>query len=215
MRVQPHTGLQAGHDVAARILLHTHYLCAIMRGMRTIELTQGQVALVDDEMFDELSRYKWQAHWAPRTKSFYAVRTVGDGKDKKTINMHRVVVGAVPGNFVDHINHETLDNRQENLRILTNRQNLQNQRTRKHSSRFKGVSYNKSRSTWDAIIREPTEHGNGVLRTIGRFRVEEQAALAYDAAARTSFGAYAALNFPGPGEVSALRNHVPPTDPAT
>ena len=81
--------------------------------MRTIELTQGQVALVDDRDYDELSRFKWYA-LRDHGGTFYAQRHAPrvDGK-QRTILMHRVILDVQPGQDVDHANHDTLDNRRQ------------------------------------------------------------------------------------------------------
>jgi hypothetical protein len=92
--------------------------------MKHIELTKGQVALVDDEDYSVLSAFKW--HVNARTKGrFYALRREWNGVARKStpVLMHRVIVNCPHGMVVDHINGNTLDNRRCNLRIATNQQN--------------------------------------------------------------------------------------------
>jgi hypothetical protein len=92
---------------------------------------------------------------------------------------------------VDHINHDKLDNRRCNLRIVTRQQNNQNTRPKTSSTRtsaYKGVHLAKGK--WRASI-----HTNGTTRQLGTFTDEVAAAKAYDQAARYYFGEYAYLNF--------------------
>lgn len=87
--------------------------------MREIQLTQGQVTLVDEQDFCWLSQHKWCAQWSPRTKSFYAQRGVYPGGKK--ILLHREIMGLKKGDprEVHHVNGDTLDNRRSNLKIVT------------------------------------------------------------------------------------------------
>lgn len=86
--------------------------------MKEIPLTQGYVTLVDDADYEWLSRWKWHYHGG------YAER--GDG-----VLMHREITDCPAGKEVDHINHDPLDNRRENLRVVTRWQNMLNRRMRK------------------------------------------------------------------------------------
>lgn len=103
--------------------------------MKEINLTQDQVALVDDEDWEELSKYKWYARWDKKLKSFYAIRNIRLNGKKTSLMIHRQIMKLCKGDKrqVDHVNHNTLDNRKCNLRIVTNRQNLWN---RKNQSKF-------------------------------------------------------------------------------
>jgi hypothetical protein len=97
---------------------------------------------------------------------------------------------------VDHWNRDTLDDRRSNLRICLRGQNNTNSRKRSRpagtSSRFKGVSWRKQKGRWVAKIRKNDSH-----YFLGYFDSEEDAARAYDAAARRIFGEFARTNFPG------------------
>ena len=120
--------------------------------MKEILLTQGQTALVDDEDFEELNQFKWRVGWTPTIKSFYAIRDEKRGNKYTTLRMHRQIMQFPLGLYVDHINHNTLDNRKENLRIVTARQNGQN-RSGKTTSKYPGVSWNKKSNKWIVWIR--------------------------------------------------------------
>lgn len=91
---------------------------------------------------------------------------------------------------IDHINGIRLDNRYANLRCVTHRQNSMNSLPRKGSSRFKGVSFCGQTGRWKAQIAP-----DGVNYNLGRFTTEEEAARAYDSAARAHFGEFAKLNY--------------------
>ena len=78
-----------------------------------IPLSKGLCAIVDPELFDELSRYHWRAVLSG--SRFYAIRReFRDGK-VHTIRMHRQVAGTMPGYECHHINGNTLDCRRGNL----------------------------------------------------------------------------------------------------
>lgn len=109
--------------------------------------------------------------------------------------MHNLLTGWA---LVDHVNGDGLDNRRVNLRPATRSQNQGNRRKfLSTASQYKGVTpWAKDKARWIAVCRRK--------KVLGVFNSEAEAALAYDAAARQEFGEYAALNFPGPGERSAL-----------
>lgn len=93
--------------------------------------------------------------------------------------------------LVDHINGNPLDNRRSNLRITDKRGNAQNSAKHKDaSSYFKGVTWDKSRRKWMVQIVI-----DGVRTHLGRFAIEEDAARAYDEAAKQHFGEFARCNF--------------------
>ena len=155
--------------------------------MIEIPLTQGQVALIDDEDYELVSRYKWCAHWNKHTKSYYAETNLKkEGGGYATIIMHRIIMNAKKGKQVDHINHDTLDNRKENLRLCTNSENSQNQGKRiNNTSGFKGVHWHKRDKRWCADIRV-----NGKRIHLGLFLTPEEAYEAYCKAALELHGEF-------------------------
>ncbi|KKN79020.1 hypothetical protein LCGC14_0344960 [marine sediment metagenome] len=185
--------------------------------MREIELTKGYVVKVDDEDYDWLMTYSWHAlessneikrrRLRDRVVARAAVRVnLPNGRYAyEVVYMHRLIMKAKPKEQVDHKNHDTLDNRRENLRIVTNQQNSWNSRGAKSfngkptSSRFKGV-YRKvckykgepKYKYWVSKIRV-----NGKEITLGHFKTEVEAACYYDMAAHKHFGEHAYLNFDG------------------
>jgi hypothetical protein len=158
---------------------------------RLIPLTQGQNAIVDTEDFDWLNQWNWIAMWDQHTKSFRALRRKGP-RGSGAILMHRAILDCVETEQVDHRNHDTLDNRRENLRKCTLSQNVCNKRGYAGSSSiFKGVSFDKSSAKWCANIQI-----NGHQKWLGRFDSQEKAARAYDKMAKIYHGEFAYLNFP-------------------
>jgi hypothetical protein len=164
--------------------------------MREIVLGRtGFKVLVDDQDYAELSRHTWTPQHHGRT--VYAVESYGccGGAGRR---MHRLIMGALPGMQVDHKDGDGLNNTRTNLRIADSRQNQGNRRKQSGASRFKGVCRTTRGVPWRAVIKE-----NGVQKHLGSYRTEEEAAIAYDDAARRVFGAFAAVNFPRAGERSA------------
>lgn len=154
--------------------------------MKEIPLTQGKVALVDDEDYDWLMQWKWSVS-SSSTKP-YAVRwTSGNRK----VRMHRAILNLPDGVVGDHINLNTLDNRRCNLRPATKAQNNQNTKGRINtSSQYKGVSWDINKERWVAQI-----WANDKKYWLGTFRSEHEAAHAYDAAACIHHGEFAKTNF--------------------
>lgn len=146
---------------------------------------QGHSAIVDDSDYDPLNNYTWHLGNNGYIKTF-----IGGRKNLQCLLMHRLIMNPPDDHEVDHINGDKLDNRRENLRIVTRSQNARNLRRHKRfSSRFKGVSWNQSRQRWEAEIT--IEHRSIYL---GSFASEIQAALAYNHAAIDHFGEFASLN---------------------
>lgn len=159
--------------------------------MKRLELTKGQYALVDDEDFAELNRHAWSASFAKATGSYYAQR-----KEKgKMIMLQRQVMkvkGSGRRRRVDFINGDTLDCQKQNLRLCTPKQDAGNARLRKtNTTGFRGVIAPSGRHRWRANI---TIKGKSVK--LGSFDSAQDAAKAYDVAAKKHFREFARLNFP-------------------
>lgn len=162
--------------------------------MKQIALTQGKFAIVDDDDYGESMKHKWYAskkHYG----GYVAKRnTLIGGKKTHSVYMHREIMGLKRGDRkqVDHINHKTLDNRRQNLRLCTNQQNQMNRGPdRKNISSFKGVSWDRDNKKWRAQLGF-----NGRNKHLGRYASPIEAAKAYDKAAIKYFGEFAHLNFP-------------------
>jgi len=153
--------------------------------MKTIELTQGYSALVDDEDYEWLNQYKWCVGLL--TSGLIAMRR----RKGKTVYMHRVIMNAQKSQVVDHANRDRLDNRRSNLRFATGSQNSANRGPQlNNTSGYKGVSKGSYRG-WQADIRL-----NYRSIYIGTFCRPELAALAYDVMSEYYYGEFAYQNFP-------------------
>lgn len=153
--------------------------------MKEIKLTQEQVALVDDWNYDWLNSWKWFANKNKNT--YYARRRNGN----KYISMHRLIMNTPRDKDVDHEDHNGLNCQEHNMRNCTNKQNQAN-RISHGKSKYLGVYYNKTKGY--TYIRAQIQ-GDGKNINLGQFKTEEDAARAYDAAAKLLFGEYACLNF--------------------
>lgn len=111
---------------------------------------------IDPQDLELIAKYKWHIG-----STGYAVwRGVEKGR-KVTVRMHRLISGCPRGKVVDHINHDTLDNRRANLRICTQSENLRNKR-----DQGKGYYFQKQNHNWVVDI-------NG--KHIGSFATEDEA----------------------------------------
>ena len=154
--------------------------------MREISLTQGKFAIVDDEDYERISAHKWSFQ-----NGGYAVRTEKHGNSHHVILMHRVISGAREGQQVDHIDHNTLDNRKSNIRVCSPSQNHGNRGLNKNNtSGYKGVAKSVGCSTWRAYIAIDYRQ-----ISLGSYRSPVEAAMAYDKAAQEYFGEFASFNF--------------------
>ena len=152
---------------------------------REIPLTRGAVALVDDEDYDWLSQWCWRLN-----SHGYAIRSFKlDGKTRY-LNMHRIVMDAQRGQYVDHIDHNRLNNRRANLRFVTAQENQRHRRTFcNNSTGFKGVSF--LHNQWHARLGLDRQ-----MIHLGFFDDLQVAAQVYDAAARRVFGEFTLPNLP-------------------
>ena len=148
---------------------------------REIPLTRGRFALVDEADYDRVvAAGKW--HVLLNGQRAYGMRTTRVGGRKRNVYLHVFLTG---WSLTDHINGNGLDNRRANLRPATPAENARNQRIRRDgTSGFKGVG--PRRGKWRARIS-----ADGDRRNLGVFATPEEAARAYDAAARDLFGEFA------------------------
>lgn len=153
--------------------------------MFNIPLSRGLSTIVDDGIGDEIKFKKWYADKGNKEKTkYYATSYTREGGKKVKIYLHRIIVGAKKGQYVDHINGDTLDNRGENLRICSPSENQMNRNVvSKNFSGHKGVSYERKSGLWTARIKM-----GGKSNWLGRFALKDDAINAYAAASRELFG---------------------------
>ena len=114
---------------------------------------------------------------------------VGTTVKGKTLYLHRLVLKAEPGQFVDHINNDKLDNRKSNLRFCTHSQNCRNRIGFKKDRPYKGLSYDKQKDWYKVVI-----YVNGKRKYIGGSKDPKKAAEMYDRAAIQYYGEFAKTN---------------------
>jgi hypothetical protein len=152
--------------------------------VQKLALTQGKESLVDDEWFPILSQWKWYYNGA------YATRDIGTRKGRQSIFLHRYILMAPDEYHVDHINQDKLDNRRENLRLVTPEKNYINRRMLSNNKTgYKGVAFDKTRGKYIVSISLNKKQHN-----LGRFDTAFEAAKAYNEAAKKLHGEYAFLN---------------------
>lgn len=155
--------------------------------MKEIKLTKGKIALVDDDDFGFLNKWKWKYHLG------YAIRRPYEGyvdgiKKTSVLFMHRLINDTPAGMDTDHINGDKLDNRRCNLRTASSGQNKQNRPPFKGMD-YKGVSLDKRNNKWRSYISI-----NGDCKFLGYFKTAAEAALAYNNAAVLLHKEFAYLN---------------------
>jgi HNH endonuclease/AP2 domain len=146
---------------------------------------QSQIDLEDAH---RVAEHQWRVNKRKNRDAVYFQTHIPKSEGKQTVlQLHRCVMSASEGVFVDHRNPaDTLDNRKSNLRLATHAENMRNMRSHVGgSSRFKGVTWSKWAGKWQAQINS---------KTIGRFDSELEAAVAYNEVALELFGDFAHLN---------------------
>lgn len=115
--------------------------------------------LISTKQLDKVKEFpnSWCLMLDRKMGDFYAygkLSAVGE-IESKTVRLHRWITETTCKMVVDHINHQTLDNTDNNLRVVTQSENMQNRKgaTRTNISGIRGVTWNKSKQKWQSIIK--------------------------------------------------------------
>jgi hypothetical protein len=155
---------------------------------KEIILTQGKVAIVDDEDFEYLNKWKWHIYKQNRN-NYYARTVIHLNKKRIPVVMHRLLVKC-DGYIIDHISGDGLDNRKCNIRVCNRSENPINRRVNINNlSGYKGVSWFKPEQKWRAQIQY-----RKIVYHLGCFIDPIDAAIAYNEAALKYHGEFANLN---------------------
>lgn len=157
--------------------------------MKEIPLSRGLVALVDDDDYAELSQRTWNAMEVSPGKVYAGAATRRNGKPSYEY-MHRALLNAQKGEYVDHVDGNGLNNTRENIRICTHAQNGSNRSGPQvnNTSGYLGVTKRKP-DRWSAQVT----HKNKV-HYLGWFDCPIKAARARDKKARELHGQFAYIN---------------------
>ena len=135
--------------------------------MKTIDI-KGSIVIIDDSDFDLVSKHAWFLN--PQGYACTKIRFAPGRKNRKTVGMHRLILGDPPEAHIDHVNRNKLDNRRENLFPCSCSENNRNKPTLPNkASKYRGVSKNRNR--WQVVLRI-----NGKLEWFGSYATEEEAA---------------------------------------
>lgn len=150
-------------------------------------------AVIDKMDADLVKSFRWIPTKKPNGRVYARAYFRKSTNAYTTIAMHRLILGLKNGDksIVDHINHDTLDNRRKNLRVCTPSENVTNRRSFDVSktSKYRGVSWKKRDKKWDVKVTK-----NGKHFRMGAFEIEIEAALAYNKKAKELHGEFAVLN---------------------
>jgi hypothetical protein len=125
-------------------------------------------------------------HWY-KDKDGYLTHSYFYNGQRRFVRFHRIVMGAKPSQYIDHINKDRTDNRKGNLRFCTRSENNRNRGLYKtNKSGVTGVHYDNKRSKWVASITY-----NSRRLFIGRFDIEAEAIRARLKKETELFGEYA------------------------
>jgi hypothetical protein len=169
-----------------------------------LPLSKGKAAIISRADRD-LTEYSWHYN----TTDGYAQRQIErDGKTKHVF-IHRIIGERVLNrpltreDFIEHINGDKLDNRRENILPMTASERSQRRKTGKLKTfGYKGVFYHKNRNNYESRI---TIHGH--RKSLGSYLTPEEAAQAYNEAARAYYGEKARLNNISIEDNDVIRSH--------
>jgi hypothetical protein len=150
--------------------------------MKVITLTRGLSTVVDDDVYEWASVFKWFAGSGNKGR-WYAARTLIENGRRTTIYLHRLIAGPSVTE-VDHRDGDSLNNQIENLRCVTHQKNMQNRRTTRARSGYRGVEFDQRSGKFRARAKV-----EGRTRSFGSYVTAEEAAQAAEAGRRSVWGA--------------------------
>ena len=133
----------------------------------SIPLTQGYEAIVDLEHAEYLSQFNWHINRSSTNTDYVAARRTNGFHHSY---MQHDLISALPGFYIDHINRNSLDNRLQNLRVVTSAENAKN--TERHENRV-GVYFNKTQGFWHAYLDQPGQKRVYIGRSIFKEEAEK------------------------------------------
>lgn len=154
-------------------IFHENEVIVLMKGGKQCRISKGS--------FEKI----WPYTWCAEGTGYAMSRTSG-----KAVKMHRIILGAKKGQFVDHVDGDGFNNSLENLRLCRKQQNEFNSKIRAdNSTGYKGVSFIKKSGRYRAYINK-----NGIRYELGTYETKVEAAQAYNEKALELFGEFARLN---------------------
>ena len=166
----------------------------IIPGTRWLKLTQRKWALIDECDYENANQYTWHVIKSTKNSTLYAQRNYSDENGiYRTQTLHVFLMGKTDNGFeIDHIDHNGLNDRRNNLRVCTIVQNKANMKPKLGgTSDFKGVCWSERDHVFVA-----KRHVSGRCTNLGSFNNEIDAAKAYDKSAVSEWGDHACINFP-------------------
>jgi hypothetical protein len=145
--------------------------------MQTIPLSQGKVAIVDDADYPLVSDFKWCFRADSDRSGGYALRHIKINGKARKLYLHRQLMESQDGKEVIFLNHDKLDCRRANLKVVSHDEARQHHRVRRDSkSGIKGVKYNPGFDTWSAYT-----YRHNHCYHVGTYGTKEAAKAAYEA----------------------------------
>jgi len=149
---------------------------------------KGFTVLIDDDDWEMVSKFTW-SRFSSKERPYFHAYAGGGAKNSKFVSLHRLIMNALDGDIVDHVNGDTCDNRKCNLRLCSRKENTRNMKRKcNNTSGYKGVHWAKKQRKWSAHIRVDYK-----VIYLGAFDTAELAYSAYCEAAKKYFGEFARL----------------------